>query len=413
MLKKLLTGCAATLVFMTAVTAQDTREESKKVRDVKAVSAARRVLRQTISTSGVTMAEKHSRLNFQVPGVVSEVLVKMGDRIRKGQVLAKLDDSTYKLYVQQAQAGVKAAEAALSKLKAGFRDEEVAQAKAAVDAAKTSVDHAQRDYERMKKLAGEKKAVADTTLEQAKMRYDLSKTQLEQASKALKLLQKGFQKEDVETAAAQVEVARAQLEVVKKKLEDAVLTAPYDAVVVRTYVDPGDSSGSGMPGQVAVEIMDISNLEVVVPVADVWSGSVSNKSRAILNLDGGPKNIEAPVVAVSDSIDLASRAFHVKLMLKNSDLKLKAGMFARVKIIYKEINTLSIPAQAVLEDVEGNYVMVYKEGRAIKTRVETGLKSDGYTEIVKGLNEGMSVISEGNYGLADKARVKLTGEQNK
>jgi multidrug efflux pump subunit AcrA (membrane-fusion protein) len=412
-LRRLFIACAVALLSLTVAAAQDAPEKSKRTREVKGAAAATRVLRQTISASGVTMAAKHSRLNFQVPGVVDEILVEMGDRVRKGQKLATLDDSTYKLYVEQAQAGVKAAEATLSKLKAGFREEEVAQAKAAVDAARTSADQAQRDYERMKKLAEEKKAVADATLEQSKTRYELAKTQLEQASKALKLLQKGFQEEDVKAAAAQVDLARAQLKLAERKLEDAVLKAPYDAVVVRTYVDPGDSSGSGMPGQVAVEIMDITSLEVIVPVADVWSGSVTAKSRAILDLDGGPKKLEASVTAISDSIDLASRAFHVKLILDNSDLKLKAGMFARVRIVYKEMKALSVPTRAVLEDAEGTYVMVHKNGRAVKTRVKTGLGDDGYTEILKGLKEGDVVISEGSYGLADKARVKLTGDKSK
>jgi multidrug efflux pump subunit AcrA (membrane-fusion protein) len=409
---KALTACVVLLASLAAVFAQDAPREARRAREVKGVPAARRLLRQTITASGLTMAARHSRLNFQVPGVVSEMLVKMGDRVRKGQTLAKLDDSTYRLYVEQARAGLSAAEAALSKLKAGFREEEVAQAKAAVDAAQTSADQARRDYERMKGLSEEKKAVAEATLEQAGTGYELAKTRLEQASKQLALLQKGFQEEDIKAASAQVEVAGAQLKMAERKLEDAVLTAPYDAVVVGTYADPGDSSGSGMPGQVAVEIMDISTLDVMVPVADVWSGSVTVKSGAILDLDGGPKNIEAPVAAVSDSIDPASRAFYVKLHLENPDLKLKAGMFARVAIVYNEVNALSVPATAVLEDEEGAYVMVHKNGQARKTRVQTGITSGGHTEILKGLAEGAVVISQGNYGLADKAEVILTGEKS-
>ncbi len=413
MFRKLLVACAAIFVSLASVMAQDAPGKAKNVREVKGTPAAMHMLRQTISASGVTTAARHSMLNFQVPGVVSGVLVEMGNRVKKGQTLALLDDSTYKLYVQQAQAGVKAAEAALAKLKAGFREEEVAQAKSAVDAAKTSTDQARRDYDRMKELSEKNKAIADATLEQAKTRYELSKTQLEQVSKALKLLQKGFQEEDIKAASAQVELARAQLGLAEKKLEETVLQAPYDAVVVRTYVDPGDASGSGMPGQVAVEIMDISSLEVVVPVADVWSGSVTRKSKAVLDLDGGPKNMEAPVTAISDSIDLASRAFHIKLRLDNPDLKLKAGMFARVKIIYSEKSALSVPTQAVLDDTEGSYVMVHGNNLAKKTRVETGLSSNGWTEIIKGLKEGAIVITEGNYGLADKAEVKLTGDKSK
>jgi hypothetical protein len=100
-------------------------------------------------------------------------------------------------------------------------------------------------------------------------------------------------------------------------------------------------------------------------------------------------------------------------VLKNPNLKLKAGMFARVKIIYNEITNLAVPSKAVQEDKAGKYVMVHKNGLAVRTPVETGITSEGYTQITKGLAEGRPVICEGNFGLANHARVELSKEARK
>ena len=434
-------------------------------RAVKVEKARPRVLRETITTAGTAAAVKRSHLNFQVPGVVSEVLVDMGERVGSGQPLARLDDTGYKLRLDQAQASFDAASASLSKLKTGFRPEEIAQAQAGVEAAQAALEkftggfrseeikaaeaglaaaqagyeQAERDFERMKKLFEEKKAVAAATFEQARTRHEVARAQrdqarerlsslrsgyeqadvesmrarFKQAAEQLALLKKGFREEDVSAAEAQVALARATLKIAQKALRDTVLRAPYDGIVVRTYVHPGDAGGSGIPGQVAVEFMDISSLEIVVPVPDIHAADVSEKSSAVVNLDGGPKGLKAGVKAISCAIDPASRAFSVKLQIPNPGLKLKAGMFARVSIIYSEITALAVRSSAVMGDGNGEYVMVYDDGFAVRVPVETGISSDGYTQITKNLAEGRPVIHDGNFGLPDGARVELSGDGQK
>lgn len=463
MIRKAIVGIAVAVIFLAPLSAQEKADKKERERAVKVENASRRALKEVITTSGTTAAVKRSRLNFQVPGAVSEVLVEMGEVISKDQPLLKLDDSNYKLYVEQANSSYLAASASLEKLKKGFRPEEVAQAQAGVEgaraaleklttgfrpeeikaaqaglsAAKSSYEMARKNYDRMKKLF-EEKAVAKTAFEQAKTRLDVAKARYEQAEQQLKtlstgyekediesirarfkqaaeqlaLLKKGFREEDISATQAQVSVALAGLKIAKKKLEDCVLRAPYNGVVVRTYMDPGDSAGT-MPGQAAVEVMDISSLELVVPVADVWTGKLAAGAKALVDLDGGPKGLKAQITGISHAIDPANRAFDVKLVLVNPGLKLKAGMFARVGIIYNEITSLAVPSNSVQKDASGDYVMVSKNGIALKVQVETGISSGGYTQIIKGLSEGQPVISEGNFGLRDKARIKITGDDDK
>jgi RND family efflux transporter MFP subunit len=453
----------AVLLCLAPLRAQEKTTEKAGRRTVKVEKVMRRLLRETITTSGTTAAAKRSRLNFQVPGVVSKVLVEMGDRVSKGAPLSKLDDSNYKLYVEQASASFLAASATLDKLKKGFRPEEIAQAQAGVEAARAALEkftlgfrsedikaaqaglaaaqasykQAKKNCDRMKKLF-EEKAVAEATFEQAKTRLDVAKARrdqaeqqyktlrtgyeqtdiegmkarFEQAAEQLALLKKGFREEDINAATAQVTVAQAALNMAKKKMRDCILNAPYDGVVVRTYVDPGDSV-STMPGQVAVEVMDISSLKVIVPVADVWAEKITKDATALVDLDGGPKGLKAKITAISHAINPANRAFDVKFVLDNPGLKLKAGMFARVRIVYNEVSVLAVPSISIQKDDSGEYVMVYENGLAVKVHVETGISSEGYTQIVKGLTEEQPVIYEGNFGLKDRAQVELTEDSGK
>ncbi len=474
MLRKILTMAVVITVGLAPLWAQDSRDkparrraEPVKRRAVKVEQASRRVLLETITTSGTTAPARLSKLNFRVGGTVSEMLVEMGERVTRGQPLAKLDDANYKLYVEQAQASLDAATAACEKVKAGFRPEEIAQAEAGVQAAQAALEkfttgfraedirageagleaaqagfeQARRNFERMKKLFEDKKAIAEATYEQARTRYEVAKAQRDQAQQRLKtlrtgyeqadiesmrarfkqaaeqltLLKKGFRKEDVKVAQAQVALAQAALKLTQKSLADTVLRAPYDGVVVDTYVDPGESVVI-MPGQVAVAMMDISTLELTVPVPDVWASAVTKRAGAIVDLDGGPsgkKGLEAKVVAISDAIDPSSRAFSVKLLLANPGLTLKAGMFARVRIIYNRVVALAVPSAAVLEDAAGKYVMIHNNGFAVKVPVQTGVTSDGYTQITKNLVEAQEVIYEGNFGLRHRAQVELVGAAQK
>ena len=125
MLRKTIIVVVLMTACLTHVSAQDRQDgQASRPRAVRVAKARRRILVETVTTSGTAAAARMSKLNFRVGGTVSEILVEMGDRVKKGQVLAKLDDANFKLYVEQARASYDAACASLEKVKAGFRPEE-------------------------------------------------------------------------------------------------------------------------------------------------------------------------------------------------------------------------------------------------------------------------------------------------
>lgn len=416
------------------------KKAGKKVqppRVVKVERAAQRGLALTVTTSGTTAPIQHSRLNFEVPGVVSKVFVTMGDRVRKGQELAKLEDTDYFLLVAQARMGLNGARATLRKLKAGFRPEEKAQAQAGVDAAEAGLEQARTNFERMKRLL-DQKHVSESTCEQARTAYEVARAQHEQAAKQLALVEKGFRQEDIDVADAQVTAAQTALRMANERLRDTALHAPYAGVIVKVNIDPGDKV-PGMPGRAAIEIVDISQLELVVPVVDTYALRMSEGAAAVVDLDGGPGGLKTRISGISGVIDRVNRALPVRIVLKNPGLKLKAGMFARVRITYSTVKGLAVPSSAVQEDASGEYVLVYERGRAKRRPVQAGVSRGGYviikpmsliasataavmlesvshppgtlTRPFKEITEGELVIVEGNYGLRHGAPVVLAGEE--
>jgi HlyD family secretion protein len=163
-----------------------------------------------LAASG-TVEATDAQLGFQVPGRLLEVAVREGERVRAGQVLARLDPSESDARRAQAAAQVEAARAQLAELERGARSEEVVQARAGLDGAQDRLANAESDYQRTKTLF-DGGAVSRETLDNARLALELARSQRTQAAEQLQLVRKGPRQERIEQARAQVAQAQAALQ---------------------------------------------------------------------------------------------------------------------------------------------------------------------------------------------------------
>lgn len=177
-------------------------------------------------------------VGFRVSGRVAEVLKDEGDPVHAGEVLARLDDEPYRREVDQAQGRVAAARARLELLQAGYRPEEIAQAKADVNAREVAVDNAKRLLDRRKKLVATK-AIPEEDYTDAEASYYETEARLKSAQAQLDLLEAGYRKEDISQARANLEEAEAALATAQLHVRDAVLKAPSDGVIFTRVEEPG------------------------------------------------------------------------------------------------------------------------------------------------------------------------------
>lgn len=351
-----LAGCEAQSTPTAPTEAPKAQSNQIPVRVSAAVSTD---LIRSLELGGVAKAGRSARLAPTGQGVVKSLPVKLGQRVKKGQVLAELDTSTMSLQLNQAQKSA--------------------------DLARLQLADAQNSAARISVLSAEG-AVSTQQIDQAAMGQQL--------------------------AEAQVAQAEASLAVLKNQIGKARLTAPFDGLVTGVFLEEGEfftgmAGMGGPPALVSVESLDPIHLDVHVP--DVDLGRVAVDMKAIVTGDAFPdRTWEGHVELISAAADAGARTFTVRVSVPNPDLALKPGLFLDARLILEEqAGVLAIPEVAVADPDSGKpYVMVAAADKAERVYVELGLKGDeGWA--VQGLDAGQQVIVEGQFGLPDGASVRV------
>ena len=180
------------------------------------------------------------------PAQLAEIAVHEGDRVRAGQVLARLDPAEAQARRAQAEAQVAAARAAVAELERGSRSEEVGQARAAAAAAKEKLTDAESDYRRARVLY-DGGAISKEALDNAQTARDVARSQATQVEEQLRLVRNGPSRERIDQARAQLAQAEAALRATGVALGNLTLTAPFDGLVTVRHREPGEIVAAGSP----------------------------------------------------------------------------------------------------------------------------------------------------------------------
>ena len=218
---------------------------------------------------------------------VAAVLVQEGDRVRKGQVLARLDTSRLAPQVAQADATVAAQRQAVARLMNGSRPEEIAQARANLALAVADAREARSRHARMQTLSASSagRAVSRQDLDDAAASAEAADARVMVNRKALDLAVAGPRKEDIAEAQARLQANEAQLALLKQQLTDAELTAPLDAVVRSRIVEPGEMA-SPQKSAFTLAITDPKWIRAYIAESDL--GHVHPGMTAAVTVDAFP-----------------------------------------------------------------------------------------------------------------------------
>ncbi len=269
---------------------------------------------------------------------IASIAVEEGDRVHKGQVVARLDTGRIEPQVAAAEAQVAAQQAVVERFHRGSRPEEIAQGRANLAAAKADAENARLQYQRLKTLVPQKLA-SQQDLDAAKAAMDASKAKVDAAQKALDLLVAGPRKEDIAQAEAQLRAQQAQLALVQRQLGDATLEAPLDAVVRARLLEPGDMASPQKP-VLSLAILDPKWIRAYVSEVDL--GIVHPGMAAAVAVDSfpgrrfeghvgfispvaefTPKNVETPALRTS-------LVYEVRVLVDDPGDNLRLGMPATV-----------------------------------------------------------------------------------
>jgi len=368
------------------------------------VSPARRVdLVTRVTATGTVSALREARIAAKMPGRVTAVLVREGDRVGSGRALLRLDGSEYFAAEAQARAGVMAARAQRDLLLAGALPEERQQAANAVAQAQAALDQAQTEAERMRSLYA-MGAIAKQQLDVAETQLRVARTSYDSARQQQNIVNDGPRAEQIRAAQAQAAGAEAGLAAARVRVRDLILTAPFAGTIVQRMVEPGESVSPGIPSFLLAQLDEV-NVELAVPERHRAALRVGQVAGVTVDSQPG-RMFTGRIVEISPGASTLSRAFVVKVRVANRERLLQPGMFARGTIVTgTRPRVLQISERAVMTTAGGPVIFVVKDGRAVRRSVALGDRQAGLVEVKSGVQAGELVVVEGQEGLTDNQAV--------
>jgi HlyD family secretion protein len=329
----------------------------------------------SVTANGYVVARVRASVAAKIPGRLASLGVDGGSKVRRGEVIARLENADYAAAVAEARANLASARAQLIEAQAD-RDQ------TARDSRRTSEIHGQSP-----------ELVSAQDVESAQSRADQA------AARAA-------------SAKARVDAAAAALRVAEATLENTYIRAPFTGTVLRKEAEVGEvvapSVGGGLTRGAVVTMADLASLEVEADVNEAYIGRVSNGQDTRITLDAYPDtSFRGEVRQVVPTADRQRATVQVKVSILDRDPRILPEMGARVDFLARDSTTgtsasaatgpgrFRLPAGAV-RDLDGRAVVwLVRDGRLLSRQVEAGPVSGGYREVTRGLSGGERVVTGG------------------
>ncbi|HIK25354.1 MAG TPA: efflux RND transporter periplasmic adaptor subunit [Thermosynechococcus sp. M46_R2017_013] len=355
-----------------------------------------------IAATGKVVPVQTVNISPKRAGLLAELYVEQGDRVKAGQIIARMDNRDEQAQLAQAQANLADAIARRDRVVAGNRAEEIAQAAAQVQAAATRARLAEERLKRNELLAAEG-AIPRDTLDELKANRDSAIANLNEAQKRLQLLQRGARSEEIRQAEATVAAAQAQVQAARAALEDTVIRAPFTGIITQKYANPGafvtpTTTASATTSATSTSIVAIAEgLEILAEVPEVDIGQVLVGQPVEIRADAypgetfkGQVRLVAPEAVVEQNVTF----FQVRVSLVTGLEKLRSGMNVDLDFLGPKIhNALLVPTVAIAVERGQTGVYVVGENNRPKFRpVTIGSSWQDQTQIISGVSVGERVF---------------------
>jgi RND family efflux transporter MFP subunit len=334
-----------------------------------------------LNATGYVVAQRKAAVASKATGRLEWLGVMEGSRVRKDEVIARLENRDVAASREQAAAGVKVAQANLEQARAELREAE--------QNLKRSRDLAAKDY------------VSEAALDTAVARFDKARA-------------------GVQSSEAALGVARANLTVAEVALDQTLIRAPFDGVVLTRNANVGDnitpfSQAAETKGAV-VTIADMDTLEVEADVAESSLGKIKVGQPCEIQLDAVPDHRFPGVVQrIVPTVDRAKATVLAKIRFLERDARVLPDMSAKVAFLERPVSAADrrpvtvVPRQAIVDRNGARAVFLVRDGRAVLTPVEGG-RAIGDLVQVAGVAAGDRVIVNPVDRLGDGDRVKVAAK---
>jgi membrane fusion protein (multidrug efflux system) len=295
-------------------------------------------LSEFVISSGTLRPDEEVDLSFETSGKIISIKFTEGTRVKKGDLLAKIND-------RQLQA-------------------------------------------QLEKLLAQKKL---TEAKEFRERSLLEKDAISQ--------------ESYDQIVTELQTIEADINLFEARISETELRAPFDGIIGLRYLSEGSYA---TPATKIAKLIKISPLKIEFSIPEKYASEIKIGYPVTFVVVGINNSFNASVYAVDPKIDVDTRNIVLRALYPNSREELKSGAFASITLLLSQIeNAVSIPTEALIPEMEGEKVFIYKSGKASTVKVETGLRTESRIQITKGLSFGDTLLTTGILQLRQNLPVVL------
>ena len=332
-----------------------------------------------VDATGEIFATELIDVGAQVSGQIKKLYVKLGDQVKKGDMIASIDSSTQQNSIDNKEA-------------------QLAIYKAQLESAKVALNIAKTQFDRENALFA-KNATSKQEFESAKNTYSANSAKIKELE-------------------AQIKQTNIELSTAKINLGYTKITAPRDGTVVSVQVEEGQTVNANQTTPTIVNIADLSHVKMKMQIAEgditkikvgtpveysilseptkKFQTTVSSIDPGLTTLSDGSYGSSGSSKSSYSSSSSSSSAvyYYAQSIVDNKDGILRIGMTTQNELLIVNVkDAIIVPSIGIKKDENGTFVYVLKDGKPVKTAVKIGIKDNLDTQIISGINEGDEIIT--------------------
>lgn len=311
---------------------------SRKILNVSGYLIKPQDLSEFVRGNGTLRPDEEVDMSFETSGKIVSIKFTEGTRVKKGELLAKINDRPLQAQLQKLHAQKKLTES--------------------------------KEYRQRTLL--DKDAISQES-------YDQIVTELQ--------------------------TIEADINLIEARISETELRAPFDGIIGLRYLSEGAYANSATK---IAKLIKISPLKVEFSIPEKYASEIKIGYPVTFNVDGSDTDYKATVYAVDPKIDVETRTIVLRALYPNRNEELKSGRYASITLRMSQIsNAIAIPSEALIPEMEGEKVFVFRSGKAHSIKVNTGLRTESQIQITSGLNFGDTLLVTGILQLRDELPIVL------
>ncbi len=373
---------------------------------VQVTPAKKGEVSRIVAAEAVVFPLQQAVVTPKISSTIKSFAVQRGARVRKGQLLAVLENADLSAAATQSKGEYEQAEGAYVTSTASSIPEQIQKAELDASSSKAAAD-AQKQIVESRKELFQQGALPRRELDAAEVALAQAQSQYQQAQKVLDDLRRSGKEQAVKSAGGQFNAAKGKLLASQAALSYSYIKSPINGVVTDRPLYPGELATANQP---LLTVMDNSSLIAKAHISQAQAVGLKKGAEAEIRIAGQDDPIPGKLSLVSPALDPGSTTIEVWVQAAKPPDSLRPGMTVQISITAATAqDAVIVPNNSIFQTNDGaNYVVVTgSDNVAHQKNVQLGIRGVTETQITSGVNAGEAVITSGGYGLPDKTKIKI------